>query len=87
MMIGLCECGCGGRTNVFRGRFCRFIRWHQLRSDISDCYDIEPATGCWLWNRSLDGHGYAQRMVDGRLELVHRIMYEKNTGRSHRRST
>lgn len=36
----------------------------------------EPNTGCWLWTGSLDGHGYGQLRVAGRVKLVSHISLE-----------
>lgn len=43
---------------------------------ISVHWTVDPLTGCWLWNRSIDRHGY------GRFnrELAHRRLYELYVG-------
>jgi len=40
--MSLCECGCGGETNIFRGKYRRFIKGHQLRR-----YVHRPRTESW----------------------------------------
>lgn len=40
----------------------------------------EPNTGCWFWLGSLDGKGYGQMSVEGRLRRTHRLAYEEFVG-------
>lgn len=35
---------------------------------------------CWVWQRSLDTHGYAQARINGRTQLVHRVNYARAYG-------
>jgi hypothetical protein len=36
-----------------------------------------PSLGqCWVWQRSLDSHGYGRMMISGRRWLAHRLAYE-----------
>lgn len=41
----------------------------------------EP-TACWLWNGSTNSKGYPLRSIDGRVELVHRIVAGASDGQS-----
>jgi len=36
---------------------------------------VTQTEGCWLWNRSLDGKGYGQLMIDGKIRRAHRVAY------------
>lgn len=38
--------------------------------------------GCWLWQGSVNGKGYPQRSVDGRIKLVHRVLLDAGKGES-----
>jgi hypothetical protein len=75
-MNGLCECGCGARTNIARqncaergwvkGQPRRYLRGHQLqnhpRTDpILRFWSHVDRTGdCWLWTSAKLPHGYGQ---------------------------
>ena len=37
-------------------------------------------SGCWLWGGGVNGRGYPQLRVGGRVELVHRLMYADRYG-------
>lgn len=41
---------------------------------------IEKTDGCWFWTGSVDTHGYGQGWLDGKNQLVHRVMYERYVG-------
>lgn len=36
--------------------------------------------GCWVYMRGLDRCGYAQIIVDGRMSMAHRVVYEHEVG-------
>ena len=44
-------------------------------------YRINPTTGCHEYLGSLTDKGYGQITINGRRHLVHRLIYEKRTGR------
>lgn len=46
-----------------------------LRSTV-----VEPVKNCWLWQRTKIWGGYGQTQWHGRLQLVHRVMYEHYFG-------
>lgn len=90
----LCECGCGEtpplarQTNtkrgMVRGEPMRFVYRHQsrVREPIEDKYVVDPATGCWNWDRAQDGHGYGQYLhpVTKTNTHPHRYLYEREFG-------
>src|SRR5450759_1141493 len=64
---GLCMCGCGGVTSVFRktctawvqfkGKHARYIFGHQGRKSPVE-YIVNETTGCWEWALGRNGGGY-----------------------------
>lgn len=42
-------------------------------------YDIDPDTGCWMWNRS-KGSVYGTTRYNGRHEAAHRVYYAHYVG-------
>lgn len=82
---GLCMCGCGQATRlvrhndakngVFAGHHFRYLRGHcGAKSPVH--YVVDPATGCWNWQRSDSGDGYGKIFVNGRRMSSHRYYYE-----------
>lgn len=43
-------------------------------------YDVEPATGCWLWNKGVNADGYAIVFADGKNHLAHRWAWIQRNG-------
>lgn len=45
--------------------------------EILERYEIDPRDpeGCWLWTRSKDRHGYGHFHFNGRIRMVHRVVY------------
>jgi hypothetical protein len=41
---------------------------------------VEEATGCWLWQGSIDRYGYGQRRYRGSLTTAHRAVYQELWG-------
>lgn len=72
---GLCECGCGETTTVYRGEFRRFVIGHNQRWQGPE-YRIDER-GCWIWLRSTDGCGYGLVKIDGRTRRAHRVLFEQ----------
>ena len=88
---GLCQCGCGKRTRLapysqrskglVRGQPYRYISGHQSRLSPVE-YLVDPATGCWVWQRSCFKTGYGQAYVNGRTGYyAHRVFYERFKGK------
>lgn len=83
--LGECQCGCGEKTKIARGTDSsrgwikgvpiRYILGHQNRSSGVD-YIIDPVTGCWLWQLSINNKGYGVRGN----KYVHILEYEKVYG-------
>lgn len=86
---GLCECGCGGRTNIskhtwaamghVKGRPHRFIVGHQRRMSPTN-YTIDPDTGCWVWALSRFASGYGNTFFRGKSMQAHRAYWMKFRG-------
>lgn len=50
--------------------------------DMLEAYSCpEPNTGCWLWQRCVDGYGYGLVKVDGKLHRTHRLSLSEKLGR------
>ena len=84
--VGLCECGCGGRTvvpsqndrshGVVKGQPRRFMRYHR-RATVG--YVIQES-GCWEWIGARNDAGYGQFWLHGKMIGAHRFMYEQMHG-------
>lgn len=87
---GLCECGCGRKTNLAkqnhtkfgyrRGEPIRFIQGHRafaLHVPVADRFwcKVRKSDGCWEWTGSIGSHGYGQIMDRGTPLTVHRVSY------------
>lgn len=90
--IGLCQCGCGKKTDISKksNRYFgyvkdepfRFIRGHQSRRTPIDFVveDRGYETYCWIWQRSTDSSGYASKKIEGRTRTVFRYLAERIYG-------
>jgi hypothetical protein len=88
---GLCMCGCGERTNIAPmscaargdvfGTPLRFVLGHGSRKSPVE-YIVDPATGCWVWQRAMNPNGYGQvaRSTHGGTGYAHRLIYERIRG-------
>lgn len=86
---GFCECGCGNKTNLatstdssrgwVKGKPLRYLLGHQGRKSGVD-YVVDPITGCWLWQLSLNNKGYGRINVNGVVEYAHRVFYKRHNG-------
>ena len=47
---------------------------------VTESVTIDPDTGCWVWNKSLERNGYARMSVGHKVEGVHRITYKERHG-------
>jgi hypothetical protein len=91
---GLCECGCGERTEVakytdvthavFAGRHKRFIQGHggALAAKKTVRYLVDPVSGCWIWQLSTrDGYGITKGTFRSKdVKQAHRVIYEEIKG-------
>lgn len=85
---GLCQCGCGERTNIIlrnhtstkrvKGEFSQFIIGH--RRITKPEYVINPQTGCWEWQLSKSSTGYGSRRINYQTINMHKFYYEKYKG-------
>jgi hypothetical protein len=86
---GLCECGCGqatplatqtlSRLGTTKGQPIRFVNGHSRRYRGPD-YEVDDATGCWIWLKGKATDGYGQTWQHGRNIRAHRLYYERFKG-------
>lgn len=91
--VGLCQCGCGGKTAVsayssarpgwVAGQPRSFIKGHNARKQ-GPLYVVEDRgyeTPCWIWQRVLTDGGYGLHYAHGRnYRPAHRVFYEEHIG-------
>jgi hypothetical protein len=89
ILYGFCQCGCGQRTSIVkktqrsRGRIkgepMRYIAGHARRSTTPETeqYEVDPKTGCWVWQGAMDAYGYGKA---GHHRKAHRVFYEQHRG-------
>lgn len=51
-----------------------------LTARLDAGYEVDSASGCWLWTRTTQAEGYGHISSGGRTRLVHRLMYERYVG-------
>ena len=91
--LGLCQCGCGGRTSIIKrnrtakghvaGEPRKYIWGHsRIGSGDPNPYRIDAVTGCWLWTQSLSRNGYGiKQLRNPRMtEQAHTYMYKRCVG-------
>lgn len=85
----ICQCGCGEPTGwatrrrvdrgIEVGDALRFKVGHKLRVPMSDRfaggYEVNEATGCWIWTRSIGRNGYGIIRDRRKQLLAHRVSY------------
>lgn len=52
----------------------------QASTLVEKLKNYKNVDGCWLYQGSKNSSGYPQIQVDGKLQLLHRIVYERNYG-------
>lgn len=91
---GLCECGCEQPTTIARrsdprngdvkGQPRAFIKGHsnvlRRRGQRWREEDRGYDTPCWIWQLSLNDHGYGLDSLGGKAVLAHRHAYEERHG-------
>lgn len=90
---GICACGCGQPTNRWKetcrprgqikGEFAKFAPNHHLIRAHSPYkgYQIDPATGCWIYLGALDTNGYPGHVLrDGKSIKLSHWHYEQAKG-------
>lgn len=85
--LGLCQCGCGQPTKIAdrtgdtvpKGQYRPFLRGHNNLKSATE-YIVEPGTGCWIWQRTKDRHGYGRLVVNGKRRFAHQVMFERYKG-------
>ena len=43
-------------------------------------HEIDPSSGCWIWQGAVSSSGYGNRWVEGKTVLAHRFYYEELVG-------
>jgi hypothetical protein len=46
---------------------------------------VDAASGCWLWQGSIEWHGYGRVKFEGKPQYVHRVVWRLVRGRWPRR--
>lgn len=59
-----------------------FGKWSrmQVMQRFLEYASPEPNTGCWLWTKTVDSHGYGRMYVKGGAHGAHRVSYELFVG-------
>jgi hypothetical protein len=76
------------RRGWTKGEPFRHVRGHRstpypskgFDDDLRAKYDVDPDTGCWVWNSPTLVNGYGQVRRGGRSWLAHRYIYEQTFG-------
>ena len=79
---GLCACGCGGLTNIYRGKHSKFIPGHHKRKSPVD-FIVEDrgfTTPCWVWKRAMNNNGYGRVTVGKRAYSAHVLYFIQAKG-------
>jgi hypothetical protein len=88
----LCACGCGNPTKIaqrdwpekghVKGEPLRFLKGHNARKEPypETPYIVDPETGCWIWQLSLDDDGYGRLCRPEGSNRAHRVYYEEKFG-------
>jgi hypothetical protein len=76
-----CECGCGLRAPVYRGRQCRYLRGHcgAQKAKKKIRYFVKEGTGCWIW-LLCTRDGYGKERVGDKVGGAHVHSYERHRG-------
>lgn len=83
--LGLCQCGCGQSTILFRGHPRRFIDGHQGRYRVCTVIDrfwakVQKTETCGLWTGPPDKDGYGVLHRGPTKIKAHRLSYELHYG-------
>lgn len=84
MSAGLCKCGCGRPTTIYRKKPRLFIHGHNgAKENVPDLskYRVDE-NGCWIWTGYVSastGYGSTAKKGGGPA-WAHRLMYEKHKG-------
>lgn len=76
MIEDACECGCG--EAVREGR--RFVNAGHSQRRTAQPIQIDPSTGCWLWQWCISSDGYGRIKRDGKVIGAHRHYYAERYG-------
>lgn len=88
--IGLCQCGCGRKTNivghtcrdrgVIKGQPRRYIWGHSggAPEKKTNRYKVSKSTGCWIWQLALNRQGYG--IERGEFSTAYKNAYVRKYG-------
>lgn len=48
----------------------------EYRNRFDARYTIDPVSGCWIWNRGMNGKGYGYMWMNGVTRQAYKIAYE-----------
>ncbi len=81
---GYCRCGCGQKTNVYKGQVRLFVHGHNGRGDPSARFwarvDVRQPDQCWEWPGHIMDNGYGQFAPHRLVMLAHRFAYQDCAG-------
>ncbi len=85
-----CACGCGFDAGIvprtysckgwIKGDNKKYIQGQHLHSKSFMDYDIDPNSGCWIWQRAVHTNGYGHIWADNKHQRAHRVYYERYRG-------
>lgn len=78
----LCACGCGQITRRRGWEDRQYLKGHHFRR-LGIPYEERESgfsTPCWIWQRTIDRHGYALMHHDGRTQHAYRVYYGQAKG-------
>ena len=89
LSIPLCACGCGEPTarievtnrsmGRIAGEYNRYVKGHNPRKVVQP-YEVDPETGCWVWQRGRTGDGYGALTRNYKTLAAHVVSYEEHVG-------
>lgn len=89
ILEGYCQCGCGNKTTISKrtdpkrgnveGQPVKWVTGHSRNRAKGPEYIVNPDTGCWEWQLSLNNNGYG-RKVCGQSIYAHIYYYQQKYG-------
>lgn len=86
---GFCHCGCWALTTILdrnrtkfrqiKGEPRLYLQGHCTRNTLPD-YEVNRKTGCWEWQKAINGDGYGQTWDGERVIGAHRLFYKRYKG-------
>lgn len=77
--------GCGNPRHCRGWCVAHYVKWKRYGTPLGGRQPkpdiVYDGSGCWLWNREIDGKGYGMyRMPDQSVKRAHRVIYEQRRG-------